>query len=345
MLLYDRVLEHATRTGVRMGEHFGEGNLLLYARLSRAAVYELSAVAPLFDDWKRGQDQEVSKTPPHDILWAEWGYHLDDRHDEEGTAYDWDVGALFWKVPCPREHDDVCDGFRNDKTRADFELACATGEFAYLSRMFRRLRQVSRPDLMPFPVGQLLGDPDQCLWVFGNGGCSVRSFGMSAITDEERARHKMTVEPEESPLALPGITARYPGDYDPIFRPWPALMAFALLHCRNVVEEEHAPDEHIQRQCRRHGNPLRVTYKTLKIEVPRATHARQAYEPGDDQDTAPRVRFHLCSGHFKHLTHPRYKHPGLHWWPAHWRGSKDLGEVHKTYRLEPAGGSDAPAGP
>jgi hypothetical protein len=129
--------------------------------------------------------------------------------------------------------------------------------------------------------------------------------------------------------------------------PWPAFMAFALLHCKNIVTEDVVPGERIQRECKKHNRPPRVTFKTLKIEVPQTVHARRSYEGGED-DAGPKVRLHLCRGHFKHLQSERYVNMRgqVIWCPAHFKGSKELGEVNKHYQLSPnrQGGPPATSG-
>ncbi|MFO0906838.1 MAG: hypothetical protein U0835_00460 [Isosphaeraceae bacterium] len=43
------------------------------------------------------------------------------------------------------------------------------------------------------------------------------------------------------------------------------------------------------------------------------------------------MRFHWRRGHFKLLSGPRYKEPGLHWWNPHTAGRKVNGEIKKEY--------------
>src|SRR5207237_1172169 len=80
--------------------------------------------------------------------------------------------------------------------------------------------------------------------------------------------------------------------------------------------------EDVQRRVRKSGNPPRTDYRVLKLTLPATAKAR-GDAPGGDGDK-PGVRFHLVRGHFKNLTHERYRHPGLHWWPSHTRGQESL---------------------
>lgn len=110
--------------------------------------------------------------------------------------------------------------------------------------------------------------------------------------------------------------------------------AVSLLHCKNVVTETYTPDAVTLNRHKRAGNLPPVSYKTLRLTVPETVKSRAPGNGGADPDA--KARFHLCRGHFKMLKHPRYKTPGLHWWPAHWRGDPDAGYVEKDYKLTPA---------
>jgi hypothetical protein len=110
-------------------------------------------------------------------------------------------------------------------------------------------------------------------------------------------------------------------------------MLVALLHCKNVVTDTWHPDDKTIRRHRKAGNLPPVSYKTLKLTLPATVRPKgESGEPNPDD----KKRFHLCRGHFKNLTHPRFKNPGLHWWPSHWRGDPQLGVVHKDYQIQPA---------
>jgi hypothetical protein len=130
---------------------------------------------------------------------------------------------------------------------------------------------------------------------------------------------------------LPGAIAGGYDHYHPMTVPWPPFMAFALLHCKNVTAETHRPEPAAVKHCQKYNVPARVTYRTLRLELPEESTPRAA--PAGQEPSGRKVRFHLVRGHFKNLQHERYKDKGWHWWPAHWKGSPDLGRVEKHYEL------------
>ncbi|WP_157469978.1 hypothetical protein [Gemmata sp. SH-PL17] len=109
--------------------------------------------------------------------------------------------------------------------------------------------------------------------------------------------------------------------------------ALALMNCRNIeaTPTGSTTPRRIAAAVKRGPD---IVHRTLKLTVPATVRKSTGSE--NDADPNARTRFHLCRGHFKNLTHPRYKTPGLHWWPAHWRGDPDAGEVRKDYQLVPA---------
>ena len=138
-------------------------------------------------------------------------------------------------------------------------------------------------------------------------------------------------------LSIMGTNAEPTGEWQ-LTHPWPAFMACTLLHCKNIVTEDHVPDAAIQRKCVKQKSPPRITYKTLRVEVPRSVLARHNSD-GQTDDAGPQVRFHLCSGHFRELRSDKFTNKRGQWvWvPAHWRGSMELGVIHKNYKLEHGG--------
>ena len=265
----------------------------IYRDLRRMPVYELSNVIPLFDDWNREKNRPIPKRPPHPRVWAEW------RKDLEG------MGVM------------TCGAAVTDVSM----IAPLDGaDERYCVYLFGRLESLRPGVPSNLPVGavyQVAG----CVHVgLADGACRV-TFGYNRISNDRIMFGLAAVElgfQEENVSLLMG---------------WAPFMAFALLHCKNVVTEDVPPAEHVQSECRKHGRPERVTYKVLRVEAPKvARPGRPDRTPGDGR---PHVRFHLCSGHFKNLQHPRYLNKGWHWWPAHWRGSRSLGRVEKRYEVVP----------
>jgi hypothetical protein len=110
------------------------------------------------------------------------------------------------------------------------------------------------------------------------------------------------------------------------------LFAAMMLNCRNIVTEEVCQDKKHPMVKGEREHRHYCSYNVLKLEVPRGMAERNG-DIADGDDDGPKQRFHLCRGHFKNLQHQRYKNKGWHWWPAHWRGSIELGRADKSYRL------------
>lgn len=307
--------------------------------LSQAVVYELSDVAPFFHDWEREREKVIPKRPPHDLLWSEWGY----RHHDGTTYIDFLLGLFLKKTS--RSHlesrwsaaaYDALDPLGSSEPLDNFD------EF-YLGEMFRYVKGGTSPAVPEMAPSRVHIDFGGFLFLLRNNGSQLRGTKVFSqafapyLFDGKKMDDDFLCAVEERAQLFGCDVDFLPLDSSShqVRLPWIPFMAFGLLHCKNVVQEDHVPDARLQRQVQRAGNPPRVSYKTLRIQVPQTSHQKQSLDPGDDEN-GPKVRFHLCSGHFKNLQHARYKNKGWHWWPAHWRGSKDLGEVHKTYQLTPS---------
>lgn len=312
MLLYDRVMERLSSPRLLPDEF----TALSLAGLRAAVVYDVTNVIPLLGDWEREKSKAIPKRSPFDMTWVEW----------------FGTGVFWWGKGDYRQGMLISDlqGMRLDGELLSTVPWPETADEKYLVTSFFVLEELRADPGHAPPAGmrQLLKCPlrfqKAAFWSHASNGTGAdfqwKSMppleGIDAFTGQ----------------AVQGIESLGPNTS---IEPWPAFMAFALLHCRNVVTAEHVPDEYIQRQCKKHNRPPRVTYKTLHIEVPKAVHDRQREEAECEEDAGPKVRFHLCSGHFVYTKHERYKMP-WYYRPAHWRGSKELGEVHKRYKLEAA---------
>jgi hypothetical protein len=322
MLLYDRVVESFSRAAEQLDTGFAtfflsprhkERLKRVQKALRSAMVYQISDVVPLFSDWETEKDKPIPRRPPGPLTWCEWDFHevFFNGH------IDWTIGTLItalpkWPLSTPAP-----------------EIAAGYTEW-YLVQIFR---QVNGGTFRPFPLRQ---PTIEARPVFV--GMKDDSQRLELFLFDEPQPHRL-ITPERQlfsyfNLDVVSSAKMDGGTTNQTFCPWPPFMAFALLHCKNVIQEQVVPDERLQRCVQESGNSRRCTYKVLRIEVPQT---QKGYRPLNltNGEAAPK-RFHLCRGHFKNLQHERFQNKGWHWWPAHWRGSRALGEVRKSYALVPA---------
>lgn len=107
--------------------------------------------------------------------------------------------------------------------------------------------------------------------------------------------------------------------------------AMAAMSCRNITSKLYEPTPAECKNQRKAGNLEPVSYHTLRVEIPRTASGGQGV-PDLENPADPR-RLHVVRGHFKNLTADRFKEKGWHWWPAHLRGSAEVGSVVKDYLL------------
>jgi hypothetical protein len=359
MLLYDQVREHAERVLRRVGpETFGKRNLQELASLRACVVFEVSDVVPLIKDYARDKDKALPWRPTHDPVWAEWRCR---DASEDGRFYDaWTLGV---SIRCLGE--EMRKLLAQEPPRWDgaaaFVAALAAGREHYIVQMFKRLdafchdpnNHQAQTALEPLSFEESERANRESL---NTPACDLGFFVWSHNPDGSGVyQHKFYPGiPEgagklEAARSMSLFFLRLGGcvnhlEHWGVINPWPAFMSFALLHCRNILAEDVVPGERIQRECKKHGRPPRITFKVLKLEVPQTAHVRRSYEGGED-DSGPKVRLHLCRGHFKHLQAERYtnKRGQLIWCPMHLKGSKELGEVHKRYQLTPGQQGGPPA--
>lgn len=289
-LLYDDVRAKVNRA---------EGYADIRTKFAHAVVFDLNQVVPLFLDWQREVDRAISRTPPFDNLWAEW--------DRAGTQ-------MFTKKPITARVGIWLQKLDDSVTEGIASLT-PDGQQRRWAQCFGCLN-FQRVDgaIMFSPDGALVFlNEDGTSWAYSPCPGQVEEIGFDDLFHIELM--------EIDPLVR--------ADHHALWHIWPALMAFSLLHCKNVVTEDHVPSR-LRQKDRDHAKlPRLITYKTLKIEVPKSAQARQQYD-GEADDSSPKVRFHLCSGHFRELRSERFteKRGQWVWVPAHFRGSKELGEVH-----------------
>jgi hypothetical protein len=341
MLLYDQILSHCSLMRRRHGEGcFNEHQKWLVQALGESVIYELSDCVALRADWERERDHAIPKRPPTPFVWAEWRF----REPDPLGLLEWTLGCLIQET----SEANCLGALSNAKPLAGgVPLAerVGSGRLPYFVKMFRRIDRHLSPDGKPshkedwnVPAADygffiISMEPD---------GSGVRANKI--LPNVSDCRGPAHVEEVLRDHTLPGMalhSCEYENHLFQVGFPWPPFMAFALLHCKNVVTVEHNPDQHIQRQCRKRGEPGRCTYKTLAIEVPKTVHDRQGHGLGEDNNDARKVRFHLCSGHFRELRSERFtrKRGQWVWVPAHWRGDSTLGVVAKDYKLTSPGES------
>lgn len=265
-----------------------------------------------------GKYDLIPKRPPHETMWVEWTHNhkVIRRELSDELMVNSTVGCWIDRAKSEDIHDSTVQAILQ-------EMPSVTDFYRVL--IFERWNQRSKPGPTPTGVPFTLGvaaviamsaDAIQCLPCAtgvdpaseSDGWCGTDiKFGFDNVRKAKNAASYL----------------------------FPALGAFALLHCRNINTETIKPnDPHAERR-RNRGLPPKTEYKVLRLDLPNTIrpHAASAAE----QEEERKMRFHLCRGHFKNLQHERFKAKGWHWWPAHWRGSKDLGEIHKSYKLESAG--------
>src|SRR5262245_2820654 len=330
MLLYDRVRRHAVKN------IHSPQDAACYAAICAAQVFDITAVVPLFQDWSRDKDLPMAKRPPYPLIWGEWDY--EEANETRTQVWQFRLGCLLRRLPAdelaalravaiPPESSDWQGVFPNGHIRDDF-WGC---EEFYFGERF---------GYMTHCLGQGTPMLHQLTWTLGHvvfglrdHSTVVRSTGIvppQSLLTRMQTRNPPLAPHERGAVSRFGLVtdmAIYANPYVQFNVPWPLLMACALLHCRNIVQETVTPDPKLTRKhARRHHPPLTV-YKTLRVKVPTDHHPDVADVPAAERQSG--VRLHLCRGHFKLLQHARFKHPGWYWWPAHWRGDPALGRVEK----------------
>ncbi len=315
MLLYDRMIEQLTWAvgqELKSPDPRSQRNARNCAEtlrlLRRAGVYEASNLAGLFMSSGREFKGGIPQKPPNGVTWVEWR-SLDGGSDDTmgtmiaGFARE-DAERVFRDLGLPAD-----GGERNDFIRgADEYYVSNSFVFHHGGRQGQApLNEISQPGV-------------NCLWALGDSCRRVEGLIFFTHPSYRFNQNVLIFDPS---LGAEGV------GYDGF--PWPAWFLFALLHCRNVSAETVEPDAAVQRKAAKAGKPPRAVYKTLKLHLPATRRARKA--GGSSGVTMP---FHGCRGHFKNLTHPRYKghdNPGGNWhyWSEHFRGDPEAGTVIKDY--------------
>jgi hypothetical protein len=306
-MLYDRLFRHS----VRIPEAFDN-----WERDFRVLpVYDVTSIYQLGADGVLKSWESLPKRLPHSPVWMEW----ESEHSHAATSIKVKFGLRIDFIGGTEAIQHVLPEFGNQ-----------IGNF-YVAIMFGCVisAQGAHPNNMhtigvPFIVPNIWYIALDEEWV------GVRQ-AVRSVSANQLALEKFSSDFLYTPWSIPrALREETANDC------WPAFAAGALLHCRNIVTETVGQDKkHPMVRGEREHRPY-CSYKVLKLEVPR----RMAERNGDDIEGGgtddPKVRFHLCRGHFKNLQHPRYNVKGWHWWPAHWKGSIELGRADKSYKLAAA---------
>lgn len=113
-----------------------------------------------------------------------------------------------------------------------------------------------------------------------------------------------------------------------------SFLAISLMHCKNVVKVPAPPPPvPVIKQWERRGRPFLKEY-TLDIHPMKRVLATE----GGMATNGIKKALHICRGHFATYTddNPLFgKVTGTFWKPMHTRGSSEIGEIKKDYRIKP----------
>lgn len=170
-----------------------------------------------------------------------------------------------------------------------------------------------------------------------NGTQSLHAavLGFQEATDHafSLTRAMVTTIATELDLKCLAVAAAMSPDWAPSSQSDMSVVCCALsfLNCKNVVAQE-AGRTSPPPKWREAGVPS-VKYRIVKID------GRLVKKAGESSaETGRNLSLHICRGSFAHYTadKPLFgKHVGDFWRPQHTRGSGDVGEIVKTYKLVP----------
>jgi hypothetical protein len=158
------------------------------------------------------------------------------------------------------------------------------------------------------------------------GGLIQMLDGDGTILHQSIAKHKL-----ETSRTF-GYDVKY--EVSPMAYTYPVLFANSLAHCRNVEVRDRPISRQQRRMAERTGKPVTV-YKELVID---AFRKQVRYESEESGDNEIKRAIHICRGHFATYTDasPLFgRVTGTFWKPMHVRGHKEIGEVKKTYKVDP----------
>lgn len=322
MLLHDHIVEHCVQNGRSRGgpDYLSMFECVTMNALIKSTVYDVTDCFHLGSDWDRESKKAVPRRPPADFCWGEW--NCKESFAEGDTRHYRDVswGCLVYSMPA---QDALF--FSKDEYAVHGDYQPERESYGclgfYRLNVAKRNNQVVQQAHLGFVPGMDFVFMDNTGSNFTiNHIPLVRSIG-----DMNDAYF----------FGLPFVDLYSTVDPEKLLMSWPMWYAFSLLHCKNIVTVDHPPDARILKHCKKQGLPPRVTYKTLRVEVPKTT---KVYKDGDHasfSDDSPKVRQHICSGHFRELRSDRFKNKQGEWiWiPQHVRGSEELGQVITRRKL------------
>lgn len=317
-------------------------------------VFEISNVAEFckqarhWEEWGESELLKISDAiPPGLSFFMEWE---DPEADEKDTVLDADVGmlkkGLLWSVAksdtgkwvckvaefrsCIWFNSVHCDAQpraymrRSDETELfdmmvqERKLACEgtvadRGKVHDLPEAIRRFR-ARCPIFQKFHVAPVDGLDPEYLFAFsltadGQFDLSAPYYVSGGVSNLDRLWWAV------SNMLLPCLQA----------------MMFMSMHARSVQKVEQQSPRHERRQAEHAGHPPLTKFYVLEIRGVGQHHTR-AVSVG----TSGERSFHICRGHRRKYTEdgPLFgKYVGVFWIASHTRGSKDVGEIKKTYSV------------
>jgi hypothetical protein len=112
-----------------------------------------------------------------------------------------------------------------------------------------------------------------------------------------------------------------------------AFLAISFLHCKNVTLVDRPIPEKVRRRRAARGYSPGTQFKELRVEPMRKILRTE----GRSDEVGLKRALHICRGHFATYTEDKPlfgRTVGTFWVPAHVRGTKDAGEVRKSYKVE-----------
>lgn len=331
-LLYDDVMERAlTRTRITQDDLDALKSTVVYDYTDGMAFAKRTFASP-------AALAGIPRHPPAPNTWVEWSSEITKK---DQTVIDNPVGMRLavWITETNRDRINLeDDGPHREEVMSLLANAVATYSVNFFLRLDCSWDERSRAVYGKVGYGQ-----NGAILVVTPEGDAIALYSpagdLKLVDNFQRAVADYSMPPGF--LTAADLRGGTPQD-DAVSMQSFALTAttmFALLHCKNIVEEQHAVSDIIQKRRKKDGKPKRVVYRTLRVEVPHTVKKRADTDPLEE-GSGPKVRLHLCTGHIRHLQSDRYKFKkGQYVFiPAHFRGSEELGRVEGPRKVVAAKG-------